>query len=145
MGRSCQYSPDGRFIAVGFKDGTVCVLREADLSVLETVTHRTQEISDLKFSPGLNLKNYLKLNFLRLKSTIHLFLVTGRYLAVGSHDNFIDVYNIETKKRTGICKGASSYITHVEWDVEGLFNVLLIYLLIIQKLNKPFFRKVIND
>ena len=110
------FSPDGKHLAVGCKDGTLLVLnydnmlsgefnqvvKRADKSRCE-FHHCNEAIDEVKYSPD------------------------GKLLAAGSHDNFIDIYDVTGDavpgRSTGVryhrlhrLKGHSSYVTHLDWS-----------------------------
>lgn len=49
--------------------------------------------------------------------------IDGNYLAIGSHDNNIYIYAVSENGRKylkqGKCIGHSSFITHIDWSVDG--------------------------
>jgi WD40 repeat protein len=45
----------------------------------------------------------------------------GKYLAVGSNDNYVDVFSTGNYNKLGTCSGNSSFITHLDWSKDSQF------------------------
>jgi len=95
--RNCCYSPDGKWIAVGFCDGYLGIYFAETLVERSEVHFLREDIDALKFSPD------------------------GNWLATGSHDNYIDLIDCRKEKFAKVhrFKGHTSYITHLDFSTDS--------------------------
>ncbi|GMI62848.1 hypothetical protein ScalyP_jg9779 [Parmales sp. scaly parma] len=95
--RNCAYSPDGKWLAVGFCDGYLGIFHAETLVERSEVHFLTEDIDTLRFSPN------------------------GWWLATGSHDNYIDLIDCRGEKFCKVhrFKGHTSYITHLDFSTDS--------------------------
>lgn len=95
--RALAYNPSNGHIAVGHNDGTVTIRESVGSldSVVSQMNNAREWIEDMEYSPD------------------------GSKLAVGSHDNKIYVYSVPDYSLLGVCKKHNSFITSVDWSLDG--------------------------
>ena len=93
--RSVAISPDEKYFAVGFKDGSLAIIDIEKWTIKYKDIECKAYISDVKFSPNGNL------------------------LAIGSHDTLIQVYEFPTMIKKVTLSGHSSYIRHLDWSMDS--------------------------
>lgn len=71
----------------------------SDLKLIHHTKKRKEVLHEIKFSPN------------------------GHFLAVGSNDNFVDIYQVKGSefKPVAVCAGSSSFITHLDWSVDSKY------------------------
>lgn len=97
--QSCAFSSDGECIAVGGVSGRWTAFDTTSRELLVQLSDGQEPIQVVKFSPD------------------------GQFLALGSRDNYIYVYQINENSRrfakVGRCVGHSSYVTHIDWSEDS--------------------------
>ncbi|XP_035288907.1 echinoderm microtubule-associated protein-like 4 isoform X3 [Anguilla anguilla] len=100
-GLCADFCPNGNVVSVGLNTGRWVVLDLQTREVVSDYTDGNEQLSVMRYSPD------------------------GSFLAVGSHDNFIYIYNVTENGRRyarfGKCTGHSSFITHLDWSKDGKY------------------------
>ncbi|XP_068508539.1 echinoderm microtubule-associated protein-like 3 isoform X1 [Syngnathus scovelli] len=100
-GLCADFCPNGSVVSVGLSTGRWVVLDLLTAEVISEAVDGNEQHSVMRYSPD------------------------GSCLAVGSHDNFIYIYNVTENGRSytrfGRCNGHSSFITHLDWSKDGKY------------------------
>ncbi|XP_018120088.1 echinoderm microtubule-associated protein-like 4 isoform X2 [Xenopus laevis] len=100
-GHCADFHPTGTVVAIGTHSGRWFVLDAETRDLVSIHTDGNEQLSVMRYS------------------------VDGALLAVGSHDNFIYLYNVSENgrkySRYGKCTGHSSYITHLDWSPDNQY------------------------
>jgi len=95
--RSGAFSPDGQHLAVGLSGGGLQVMEfHPNVTQVAWCKDSNESIDELKYSP------------------------CGRFLAAGSHDQLIYIYDVKPGYRLRCkCTGHSSTVTHIDWAADS--------------------------
>ncbi|KAG7301899.1 hypothetical protein JYU34_013319 [Plutella xylostella] len=97
----CAWSNSGSVIVVGALTGRWLVFDPHSRELLADHQDGSEPIQTIQFSPD------------------------DKYVALGSRDNFIYIYQVDDEcrkySRLGKCLGHSSYITHLDWSEDGQY------------------------
>uniref|UniRef100_A0A8C7LU87 EMAP like 3 n=1 Tax=Oncorhynchus mykiss TaxID=8022 RepID=A0A8C7LU87_ONCMY len=105
-GLCADFCPNGAVVSVGLSTGRWLVLDLQTKDIVSDYTDGNEQLSVMRYSTD------------------------GSFLAVGSHDNFIYIYNVtESGRRYSrygkyaghIRHGHSSFITHLDWSKDGKY------------------------
>lgn len=118
--RSCAFNHDETALACGLTEGVLVVL---NTSWVQSFHYHLKKKSHVqrKFQWFYNRNMSIVYQNKIRSEVLHemKYSPCGKYLAVGSNDNFVDVFSTNNYKKLGTCSGNSSFITHLDWSKDS--------------------------
>ena len=93
--RCCDVSGDGKFCAVGFKDGSYRIYETTNWKMVAKKKASEKLIQDIKFSPN------------------------SKMLGVACHDFKIYIYTLPKLEKKSVCSKSTAGVTHFDWSQDS--------------------------